>query len=108
MRERLPDRRPCETFEFDHRGIAYTASIGLYPDGRIAEAFIDGPKAGTDLQIAAKDSAVAVSIALQHGASVDELRHAMGRGGNGKPQGVIGALLDLMAAVGRDAGGADV
>ena len=72
MRERLPDRHPCETFEFEHRGTVFTASIGLYPDGRIAEAFIDGPKAGTDLQIAAKDSAVAVSIALQHGASIDD------------------------------------
>ena len=38
-RERLPNRRPCESFEFSHAGLDFTVAAGFYPDGRIAEIF---------------------------------------------------------------------
>jgi hypothetical protein len=36
-RERLPDRRPSQVFDFEVMGLRFTASISRYPDGRIAE-----------------------------------------------------------------------
>lgn len=93
MRERLPERRESEAVEVVHRWAAGTAqeigepllvTIGRYPDGRVGEVFIDSVAAArgrlatrvTDLQ---KDLAVLISIALQHGAPLEELRAAVGR-----------------------------
>lgn len=102
-RDNLPSRRPSETVEFECRGIGYTASVGFYPDGRLGEAFLDGVKAGTDAQINAKDGAVFLSIALQYGVPLAVLRHAAGRDDEGRPQGPLGALLDVMADLGGHA-----
>jgi hypothetical protein len=41
---------------------------------------------------------VVLSIALQHGAHLDELRHAISRNSHGAPLGPIGTLLDALAA----------
>jgi hypothetical protein len=41
IRERLPDRREAETFDFEAGGIRYCATVGRYPDGRIGELFIN-------------------------------------------------------------------
>jgi hypothetical protein len=40
MRERLPDRRACETFSFTCNDLNYTATISRFADGRIGEVFI--------------------------------------------------------------------
>lgn len=48
MRERLPNRRAAETFGFEHGGRKWTATISRFPDGRVAEIFIDGSKGGPD------------------------------------------------------------
>lgn len=47
--------------------------------------------------IAAKEAAVALSHAMQRGATIDELRKDMPRDEAGRPEGVIGALLDRFA-----------
>ncbi len=39
-RERLPNRRLGETFELEVAGLRYTATVGRFPDGRIAELFL--------------------------------------------------------------------
>jgi hypothetical protein len=36
-RQHLPNRRPCETFTFEHGSMKYTASTARYADGRLAE-----------------------------------------------------------------------
>ncbi len=46
-RERLPDRRLCETFAFECHDLRYVASISRYPDGSLAEIFISNAKAGS-------------------------------------------------------------
>jgi hypothetical protein len=46
-RERLPDRRLCESYSFQHGGMKYTASIARYADGRLAEIFISNGKSGS-------------------------------------------------------------
>ncbi|MBS9476218.1 hypothetical protein [Ancylobacter radicis] len=97
-RELLPTRRACESFDFEARGVTYTASLGFYDDGRLGEVFICGPKAGTDVELNARDAAVVTSIALQHGAAPDVLRHGLSRDEEGRPLTPIGTVLDLLAS----------
>jgi hypothetical protein len=66
-RERLPNRRASETLQFEHGGFRYVASLSRFADGRLAEVFLSGPKTGTDVASAARDSSIVASIALQHG-----------------------------------------
>lgn len=96
-RERLPNRRPSELLDFDVNGSLHTASIGRYKDGRVAEIFLRASKSGTHLNIAMLETAVAVSMALQHGCDLDEIRQAMPRREDGKAEGAVGQLLDLLA-----------
>jgi hypothetical protein len=56
QRQRLPNRRLCETFRFEHGGMKYTASIARFADDRLAEIFISNHKTGSDTDAAAKDS----------------------------------------------------
>src|SRR5215472_14167303 len=77
MRERLPNRRLCETFNFECNGLTYTAGIGRFHDGRLAEIFLGNAKAGSHSDAAAKDSAVVASIAFQHGVPLETIRKAL-------------------------------
>lgn len=95
-RTRLPNRRPCETFEFEHGGHRYTATVGFDRRGRPQEIFLGTGKPGTGLETACRDAAVAVSLALQHGTPIDTLRHAMTRLDDGSPAGPLGVLLDAL------------
>jgi hypothetical protein len=64
-------------FHFECNGLNYTATIGRFSDGRLAEIFLSNAKAGPHSNSAAKDSAVVASIALQHGVPVDLIRRAL-------------------------------
>lgn len=107
-RERLPQRRRTETFDIQHvetsgASSPYVLSVGLYDNGRIGEVFIDSPKNGSTLGLICHDAAVLISIALQHGASIEELRSSVARQSDdilspgGLPQSVIGSVLDELA-----------
>jgi hypothetical protein len=96
-RERLPNRRPCETFAFQCNGLSYFATIGRYSDGRLAEIFIGNAKVGSHSDSAAKDSAIAASLALQHGCEPEILRRAVLRDAQGRSATPLGAVLDLLA-----------
>jgi hypothetical protein len=96
-RERLPQRRKCETLTFALGRLIYQASVGYYPDGRVGEIFLDSSKSGTDVQIACRDAAIMVSFALQHGAELESLRSACTRAPDGSADGPLGMLLDLLA-----------
>lgn len=97
-RKTLPYRRLCESFEMEARGVTYTATLGFYDDGRLGEIFLCGPKAGTDVEVNARDAAVVTSIALQHGASPDVLRHGLSRDEAGRALSPIGTVLDMLAS----------
>jgi hypothetical protein len=96
-RQKLPDRRACETLEFSHAGFRYVASIGRFHNGDLAEVFLSGPKTGTDVASAARDSSIVASIALQFGVPPEVLRHGIGRNSDGSAAGPLGKLLDLIA-----------
>src|SRR6516162_7143797 len=96
-RERLPNRRASETLQFDHGGFRYVASVGRFPDGRLAEVFLSGPKVGTDVAFAARDASIMCSIGLQYGVPIEAFRHAIARNSDGSAAGPLGKLLDLLA-----------
>jgi len=97
-RERLPNRRPCENFTFEHAGMKYIASVARYGDGKLGEIFISNRKSGSDADAAAKDSAVVCSIALQHGVPIETIRKALLRDSRGYPSSPLGTALDLITA----------
>ena len=76
-RQRLPDRRANEAYIFEHDGHRYRASAGRFPNGDLAELFIDADKFGSGLQHHASTSAILVSLALQHGVPPETIRHAV-------------------------------
>jgi len=101
-RNRLPNRRPHDVFEFDHDGIGYLIGLGSFSDGRPAEVFVNAGKAGTAIETYARDAAILLSLLLQHGCPVDTARHAITRNQDGSPSGPIGALLDRIAITAAD------
>jgi hypothetical protein len=96
-RERLPNRRLAETFELEVAGLRYTATIGRFPDGRVAEIFLTNHKAGSQADTNARDSAIVFSIAVQHGADPEAIRRALCRDSRGRANGPLGHALDLLA-----------
>jgi hypothetical protein len=97
-RRRLPNRRAHESIAFEHAGFGYVGAVGRFDDGELAEVFLTfRGKSGSMADAAARDAAILASIALQHGAGVDELRHALGRNEDGSAASALGELLDLEA-----------
>ena len=92
-RETLPPRRAADVLTFKHDGRLWTATAGRFPDGRLAEIFLDLPKE-SPLADAARESAILASLALQHGCPVETMRHAL----DGRDAGPIGAALALIEA----------
>jgi ribonucleoside-diphosphate reductase alpha chain len=98
-RHALPMRRRCETFEIDFGGLnkVHTVTVGYYDDGRPGEVFINGGRSGEQVEAIARDGAVLVSMALQHGVSLDTIKHAITRDGQDAPQSIIGVVVDRLA-----------
>jgi uncharacterized heparinase superfamily protein len=90
-RERLPDRRRAELIDFEHGGRRWTATVGRFADGRVAEIFLDAPKVSPIAEMAAA-AAIVASLALQAGCLLATLRHAL----DGRDVGRLGAALALI------------
>ena len=101
IRQRLNNRRKSETFNVECAGQSYIATVSRFPDGRLGEIFLVSHKAGSHADTAARDAAIAVSIAFQYGASLDTIRYALCRDSRGYPNGPLGAALDSIAAQDR-------
>lgn len=100
-REALPLRRNAVSFDVQHAFPGggpqrWLATVGFYHDGRPGEVFVDAPKDLNIIGLLAREAAVLASIALQHGASVDELRAALVRDDDGAPHSVMGTVLDFI------------
>lgn len=77
MRETLPDRRHSWTQKVRIDGQTVHMGVGEYPDGRPGEIFIDVAKQGTFLRGVMSALARTISIALQCGADVGVIVHAL-------------------------------
>lgn len=99
----LANYRESETIEFDHAlaeglpAFRYRATCSRFAGGGLAEVFLNADKGGTDLDVNARDAAIAASLALQHGCPVETLRRALLHNENGTPAGPLGAALALLA-----------
>lgn len=76
LRQRLKNRRAHWLYKFKSGGQIYTGGIGRFDDGRIAEIFINGSKAGSTAGANAQDAAIIASLALQLGCPIQTIRHA--------------------------------
>jgi len=100
IRRTLPQRRAAQTFDMRFWNQSFSVTIGFYPDGTPGEVFIDGGKTGQDIQSTARDAAVVLSLALQHGAPIEAIRHAVTRSGSGAAASILGAVVDVLPATG--------
>jgi ribonucleoside-diphosphate reductase alpha chain len=96
-RERLPNRRASIVFEIELHGLHYTATVSHFADGRLAEIFLQNHKPGSQSDCNARDSAVAASLALQHGCPLEVLQRAVLRDPRGAPSTPLGAAIDFIA-----------
>ena len=55
MRQVLPSRRSCQTFDLVFRNHRITLATGHFPDGRLGEVFLNIGKSGNDLDTIARD-----------------------------------------------------
>jgi hypothetical protein len=93
-RERLPNRRTSEFFDFTSMGMRLTASVSRYPDGRISELFLDNHKPGSAIGTLVRDLAIVFSFAVQHGADAETIRRALCRDSQGRSLGPLAEALD--------------
>jgi hypothetical protein len=96
-RQRLSNRRHSKSFAFEANGLRYVATVSKFHDGRLAEIFISNSKVGSHSDAAVRDSAIVASIALQYGASLDEIRGALLRDSHSRPSSPLGHALDIVA-----------
>ena len=103
-RNLLPARRHSLNFTVKFQGETYQVSVGFYPDGRPGEVFINrvmgkaSAKVGRLLDDVCRDAAILISMCLQHGVRLTTLDHAVTRDGEGEPQTIVGAIVDLLSA----------
>ena len=96
-RQRISDRRQHEVIEFEHDGLGYVLGIGRFEDGAVAEIFLNTVKSGCAAETAARDAAIILSLALQHGCPLETIKHALTKLRDGAPAGPIGHAVDLVA-----------
>jgi hypothetical protein len=95
-RDRLPDRRLAISTSFERDGARFEMTAGYYPNGRPGEIFLNADRANSLLDFLMSDAAILASIALQYGAPLDELRHALKHDSAGQASSPIGTALDLI------------
>jgi ribonucleoside-diphosphate reductase alpha chain len=93
-RHRLPNRRPAETFEIDVGGLRYACTVGRYPDDTIGEIFLSANKNGSAADVSARDSAIAISLGLQHGISLHDFARTVTRDEQGRVSSPAGRAID--------------
>jgi hypothetical protein len=97
-RRRLAQRRQHHLVDFEHAGHRFTAGLGFFNTGELAEIFINVPgRSGSALETVARDAAILASICLQYGATAEVIRRALTRNNDGSAGGPVGAVLDLIA-----------
>jgi hypothetical protein len=99
LRRRLPQRRGAIAVGLEHAGHHFRMQIGHFQDGALGEVFVDAAKPNSTLDALAADSAILVSLLLQHGATPGEIGHALRRAPDGTAASLIGAVVDRLCAM---------
>jgi len=112
MRKKLANRRPNVTRVWEGLQDRYYISFGVDIDEHCAarEVFISGAKIGSDLAVLLDDATVVLSLALQHGVTLDTLIHSLSATDHTEPpdgrRSVLAAAVGLMADERRRLNGA--
>jgi hypothetical protein len=96
-RQRLPDRRASESFDFTAQGMTFTATFSRSADGEVREIFLRNHKASSMAGINASDASVLWSIARQYGVPFEVLQKSLMRNSDGSGAGPLATALDLIA-----------
>jgi hypothetical protein len=96
-RHRLSNRRCSTNFTFECAGLTYTATFSRFPDGGLTELFLSNHKSNSAADTNARDSAIAFSFAVQHGADPEAIRRALCRDSHGVALGPLATALDRIA-----------
>ena len=75
----------------------FLSARSRFSDGAVAEIFLTNGRIDSHADAMARDAAVAASLALQHGTSLETLRRALLRDPHGVASGPLGTALDLVA-----------
>lgn len=94
-RSYILNRRPAYSFSLAF-GTQFEVSIGLLETDEPGEVFITGGKVGTQVEALARDSAILISLCLQHGCSLETIRKALTREFDDTPSSIAGALADAI------------
>ena len=94
-RKELPSRRVSDTHKKRVGRNTVFFTLGRHADGTIGEVWIDTAKSGTDMRELMHGMARMTSLALQYGASIDELISVLE---NGSPHSIPVALGELLKA----------
>ena len=104
----LPPRRRSDGFELRHGNHTSHVSLGYFPDGTVGEVFIGAAmemgarkKAGSELEGLWRALGILFSIALQYGAPLDVIAHALTREESNQPTTIAGAIGDLLTQRGH-------
>jgi hypothetical protein len=97
-RQRLPNRRGAIAFDFEHGGMVFRAHTG-FDDGMLREVFLDAAKSSSQLDAIGADTAILISLLLQHSATLDTIGHALRRTPAGAPASLVGEVVDRLAAL---------
>ena len=98
-RRRLPQRRLHNWWTLSMPAIATRPASASSTRASSREIFINVPgRSGSAIEAVARDAAILTSICLQHGASMDTIRHALTRNSDGSAGGPLGVVLDLLAS----------
>jgi len=74
--------------------------VSYFPGSRrIAEVFLSSHKPGSDSEAVARDGAILVSLALQHGVELSTLQHAVTRSSDGSAATAVGQALDILSVI---------
>lgn len=97
QRRYLTNRRRLVTIEYERDGNHFRLAAGYYPGGEIGELFLNAGKTNSTLDALTSDAAICLSLALQFGCPLDQLRHAVKRDGDtGRASSFIGEALDRL------------
>jgi hypothetical protein len=94
-RARLNNRRRSEIATFELAGTRFRATVSRFSNGQLAEVFLDTNRPCSGVAIAARDSGIAASLALQFGCQASTLNKALQRLADGSPAGPLAACLDI-------------
>ncbi len=98
-RQPLSPRRKNQSMELVFDSMRFQLTVGFYPNGRIGEVWLNGPRPDSALYHITQDACVLISHLLQRFVSPHTLFDSMPRKADGSSASVIGAIIELLMSL---------